>query len=335
MSGWVFHAPFINTHPGFNFYSVLERTKNLAQEKYPSVKTYRSLDEMLADASIELVVCNAPNSTHYEFARKALLAGKHVVVEKPFTIELAEAEELVALARMQQKVLSVFHNRRWDSDFKTVKKIVEDGSLGKIVEAEFHYDRFKEELSPKLHKETPGPGTGALYDLGSHLIDQALVLFGMPEAVFADIAIMRSVSKVDDYFEVLLYHPTFRVRLKSTYVARETVPSFVLHGTKGSFLKSRGDVQEAMLQSHVQPASPGYGIEKEADYGLLHTEINGELIRKTIPSEEGNYMQYYEELFKAIRNNGIVPVTAEDGLNVIKIIKAAFESNQEKKVVTL
>lgn len=335
MSGWVFHAPFINAHPGFNFYSVLERTKNLAQEIYPSVKTYRSLDEMLADTSIELVVCNAPNATHYEFAKKALLAGKHVVVEKPFTIEFAEAEELVELAHQQQRVLSVFHNRRWDSDFKTVKKICKEGSLGNIVEAEFHYDRFKEELSPKLHKETPGPGTGALYDLGSHLIDQALHLFGMPDAVFADIAIMRSISKVDDYFELLLYYPTCRVRLKSTYVARESVPSFVLHGTKGSFLKSRSDVQEAMLQHHVQPTAPGYGIEKEEDYGLLHTEINGELIRKRVPSEEGNYMQYYDELFNAIRNNDTVPVAAEDGLNVIKIIKAAFESDKQKKVVTL
>jgi scyllo-inositol 2-dehydrogenase (NADP+) len=204
-----------------------------------------------------------------------LLANKHVIVEKPFTIEVEEAEELIALAKQNNKVLSVFHNRRWDSDYRTVKKVIEEGLLGDIAEAEFHYDRFKEELSPKLHKEAPGPGTGALYDLGSHLIDGALHLFGMPQAVFGDIRTVRPVSKVDDYFDVLLYYPDKRIRVKGTYVAREPIPSFVLHGSKGSFL------------------------------------------------------------YKAIRNNQTPPVTAKDGLNVIRIIKAAFKSNNEKRVVDL
>lgn len=335
MSGWVFHAPFINIHPGFNFYAVYERTKNLAEKKYPPVKTFRHLDEMLQDNNIDLVIVNTPNATHYEYAKKALLAGKHVVVEKPFTIEINEAEELIEIARQQQKVLSVYHNRRWDSDYKTVKKVVEEGWLGNIVEAEFHYDRFKEDLSPKLHKETPGPGTGALYDLGSHLIDQAVTLFGMPQAVFADIKIMRPVSKVDDYFEVLFYYDNLRVRLKSTYVAREIVPSFVVHGSKGSFLKNRGDVQEAMLQSEASPKSESWGTESEADWGLLNTEIKGKIKREYIPSEHGNYIDYYHDLYSAIRRGKPAPVTAEDGLNVIKIIKAAFKSNDEKRIVQL
>jgi predicted dehydrogenase len=335
MSGWVFHAPFINIHPWFNFYAVYERTKNLAAEKYPAVKTYRNIDEMLADENVELVIANAPNATHYEYAKKSLLAGKHVVVEKPFTIEIEEAEELIALAKEENKVLSVYHNRRWDSDFKTVQKIIQSGSLGDIVEAEFHYDRYKEDLSPKLHKEIPGPGTGALYDLGSHLIDQALTLFGMPQAVFADIFIMRPISKVDDYFELLLYYPSMRVRLKSTYVAREVVPSFVVHGSKGSFLKSRGDVQEAMLQQEISPKNEDWGSESENDFGLLHTEKDGKIIRKHIPSEQGNYLDYYHDLYAAIRKGKPAPVTAEDGLNVIKIIKAAFKSNEEKRIVEL
>jgi len=163
MSGWVFHAPFIDIHPGFNFYAVYERTKNLAEEKYPAVKTYRCLQEMLQDPLVELVIANAPNATHYEFAKLALLAGKHVVVEKPFTIELEEAHELLAIARSTGKVLSVYQNRRWDSDFKTVKEVIEEGLIGKVVEAEFHYDRFKDELSPKLHKEIPGPEPVACY----------------------------------------------------------------------------------------------------------------------------------------------------------------------------
>ncbi len=335
MSGWVFHAPFITTHPGFNFYAVLERTKNLAQEKYPFVKTYRSLEEMLADDNIELVISNAPNATHYDFTKKALRAGKHVVVEKPFTIELAEAEELIELARSKKKVLSVYHNRRWDSDYKTVKKIVQEGSLGNIVEAEFHYDRYKDELSPKLHKEVPGPGTGSLYDLGSHLIDQTLHLFGMPEAVFADIRIARAISKVDDYFDLLLYYPNLRVRLKSTYQAREPIPSFVIHGSKGSFIKARGDVQETKLQQHVSPANEEWGTEDESDAGLLHTEIEGEIVRRHVVSERGNYADYYEQLYQAIRHAAEPPVAAEDGLKVIQIIKAAIKSNEEKKVIKL
>jgi len=333
MSGWVFHAPFIDIHPGFNFYAVYERTKNLAEEKYPAVKTYRNLQEMLQDPRVELVIANAPNATHYEFAKLALLAGKHVVVEKPFTIELEEAHELLAIARSTGKVLSVYQNRRWDSDFKTVKKVIEEGLIGKVVEAEFHYDRFKDELSPKLHKEIPGPGTGALYDLGSHLIDQSLHLFGMPEAVFADIRIVRPISKVDDYFDLLLYYPKFRVRLKSTYQAREPIPSFVVHGTKGSFLKSRSDVQEAMLQLNVSPGKADWGIENPNDAGLLHTEVDGEIVRKSIPSEKGNYLVFYEQLYKAIRHSEEPPVTAEEGLKVIKVITAAIKSNVEKRVI--
>jgi len=335
MSGWVFHAPFIHAHPGFNLYAVYERTKNNAAQRYPHIITYRSLDDMLADPHIELVVSNAPNSTHYEFTKKALLAGKHVVVEKPFTIELEEAAELVALANEKNRVLSVYHNRRWDSDFKSVQHIIQQGVLGKIVEAEIHYDRYKEELSPKLHKETPGPGTGALYDLGSHLVDQALQLFGMPEAVFADMAALRPISLVDDYFELLLLYPGLRVRLKATYVARETVPAFVVHGLKGSFIKPRADVQETLLQELADVTSDNWGTEPASAQGILHTEHDGVIVRATIPGEKGNYMDYYHGIYHAIRNNAPAPVTAVDGLKVIKIIKAAYKSYEEKSVVTL
>lgn len=335
MSGWVFHAPFIHLHQGFNLYAVYERSKNLAQEKYPGIITYRSLDEMLADENIDLVIVNTPNATHYEFAKRSLEAGKDVVVEKPFTIEIEEAEELIALAKKQDKILSVYHNRRWDSDFLTVRKVIEQKLLSDVVEAEMHYDRYKEELSPKLHKETPGPGTGALYDLGSHLIDQAILLFGMPKAVFADIAILRPISKVDDYFELIMFYDDKRVRLKSTYVAREPVPSFVIHGSKGSFLKSRADVQEAALQSMNVPGNGNWGREPDAEQGLLHTQHNGQLIKEHIPTEQGNYMYFYDALYNAIVNKTQPAVTAEDGLNVIKLIKAAFKSNNERRVVEI
>lgn len=335
MSGWVFHAPFITSHPGFNFYAVWERSKNLAQEKYPAVKTYRTLEKMLEDEAIELVVVNTPNITHYDYTKQALLAGKHVISEKPFTVTVAQAQELIQLAATQNKQLSVFHNRRYDSDYRTIKSVLDQKLLGNIVEAEFHFDRFKEEISPKVHKEIPMQGTGALYDLGSHLIDQALQLFGMPTAVFADIAMMRAISQVDDYFEVLLYYPSSRVRIKGSYQVREALPGYVLHGSKGSFIKPKTDMQEAQLQEGKLPTDADYGIEPETEKGLLHTETDGKLIKEYIPSLTGNYTDYYEGIYQSIRNNASLPVTAEEGMNVIKIIETAFKSNHEKRVIEL
>jgi predicted dehydrogenase len=336
MSGWVFHAPFIAANPNYNLYAVWERTKNLAQEKYPAIKTFRTLHEMLADGNVELVVVNTPSITHYEYAKQALLAGKHVIVEKPFTGKTEEGEELIELSRKQNSVLSVYHNRRYDSDFKTIKKILDEGLLGNIVEAEFHYDRFDENLSYKIHKETPGIGVGSLYDLGSHLIDQALQFFGMPQAVFADIFAMRPISKVDDYFEVLLYYPSMRVRLKASYQTREALPGYVIHGSKGSFIKNKADVQERDLQAGKAPGSNDWGTEPEDQQGLLHTQMpDGKIIKEYITSEKGNYGEYYAAMYNAIRNKANVPVTANEGLNVIKIIEAAFQSNNEKKLINL
>src|SRR5215212_8310209 len=335
MSGQVFHAPFIEVHDGFNFYAVWERSKNLAQEKYPAVKTYRTLEELLADKDVELVVVNTPNYTHYEYAKKALYAGKDIIVEKPFTVTVEEGEELIALAKRKGKMISVYQNRRYDSDYKAIRKIVKEGWLGNIAEAEFHYDRYKEELSPKVHKEIPGPGTGALYDLGSHLIDQALQLFGKPEKVFADIRIVRPVSQVDDYFEVLLYYPNLRVRLHSSYLVREPLPAYAVHGSKGSFIKSKTDVQEAALLGGAMPGRDNWGKEPESEKGFLHTEHDGKLVKEYISSEPGNYLDYYDGIYKALRENAKPPVSAEEGLSVVRVIVAAFESSRSGCVVKL
>jgi scyllo-inositol 2-dehydrogenase (NADP+) len=335
MSGWVFHAPFISTNAGFNFYAVLERSKNLAQQKYPLVKVFRTLEEMLADDAIELIIVNTPNNTHFNFCKRALMAGKHVICEKPFTVTVAEADELILLAHAQQKKISVYQNRRYDSDYKTIQSVLDKKLLGKMVEAEFHFDRYKLELSAKIHKETAGLGTGALYDLGSHLIDQAIQLFGMPNAVFADIAVMRPLSQVDDYFELLLYYPTSRVRIKSSYQVREALPGYILHGSKGSFIKPKTDVQEAQLLSGKLPTNDDYGIEPVSEHGLLHTESKEKIIKEYIPSLRGNYAAYYEGIYQAIRHDDPLPVTAEDGRKVIKIIEAAFKSNHEKCVIDL
>jgi scyllo-inositol 2-dehydrogenase (NADP+) len=335
MSGQVFHAPFLNVHSGFNMYGVWERTKNLAQEKYPSVKTFRSLDELLGDEQIELVVVNTPSVTHYEYAKKCLQANKNVIVEKPFTATVEQGEELIALAKQKGKLLSVYQNRRYDSDYKALKRVVDEKLLGQLIEAEFHYDRFTGQLSYKAHKETPTPGVGIVYDLGSHLIDQALTLFGIPQSVFADIDVVRPNSLVDDYFELLMFYPHFRVRIHSSLLVREQLPAYILNGTKGSFIKAKTDVQEVALQAGGVPNTPDWGNEPENEKGLLHTEKDGRVTREYVASGQGNYMEYYEGIYKALRLNEAPPVSAEEGLNVIRIITAAHESSREKKVVKM
>ena len=335
MSGVVFHAPFIEANTNFNLYGVLERTKNEAQKRYPTIKTIRSLDDLLADEAIELVVVNTPNITHFDFAKKVILAGKHLVIEKPFTATVNEAKELIQLAKEQNVVLSVFHNRRYDSDFKTVKKVLNQGLLGKIIDAEIHYDRFDPNLSYKIHKEENTAAVGSLYDLGSHLIDQSLVLFGMPNAVYADLSSFRRTSKVIDYFDVKLYYKSHRVTLKSSYFVREPLPGNIFHGTKGSFIKSKADVQEKELMEGKKPSLANWGAEPKKEEGLLHTEKNGEIIREKVPSLKGNYMEYYDGIYEAIRNKKTVPVSGNEGLDVIKVIEAALQSNSENKRIDL
>lgn len=335
MSGKVFHAPFIDMHKGFELAGIWERSQSASAAFYPNARIYRSLEEILADPSIELVVVNTPTGTHYDFTKKVLQAGKHAVVEKAFTTTTAEAIELNALAEQQQLLLSVFQNRRWDSDFKTVKKIVREGWLGEVMEAEIHFDRFKDALSPKLHKETAVPGAGIVSDLGPHLIDQAIHLFGMPQAVFADIRITRPGSQVDDYFEILLYYPMLRVRLKSGYQVREPFPSYVIHGRKGSFLKTRADVQEARLLANEKPNLANWGTEPISEQGLLHTEKNGQVIREKVPTLQGNYYDYYEGIYQSLRKGKPVQVSAADGIHVMQIMEAARESSRERKVISL
>ncbi|RBL93975.1 Gfo/Idh/MocA family oxidoreductase [Chitinophaga flava] len=333
MSGQVFHAPFIHVNPGFEFTAVVERSKNLAKQRYPNVKVYTTVDDMLADKELELIVVNTPNYTHFDYVKAALEAGKNVIVEKPFTVNTEEAKTLIELAASKKLLLSVYHNRRYDSDFKIVRKVINDGLLGDILEAEIHYDRFKEELSYKKHKEQALPGTGSLYDLGSHLIDQALQLFGFPQAVWADIRIIRQESVVDDYFELVLYYNNLRVRLKCSYLIREALPSYQLHGRKGSFIKTKSDIQEAQLQRGLFPNSPDWGAEAPHEWGLLHTEIDGKVVKQFLPSTNGNYMEYYQGIYEALANNAPNPVNPRDAENVIRIIETAFQSSKEGKVI--
>jgi predicted dehydrogenase len=336
MSGKVFHAPFLSCLPGFVFAAVVERHAKKAQERYPGVISYDSVEAMLADDSLDLIVVNTPSGSHYGYAEKALQAGRHVVVEKPFTATAAEAAGLMRLAREQGRLLCVFQNRRWDSDFLTVRQVIGENLLGTLIETEIRYDRYRVELNAqKPHKEKPGPAVGLLYDLGPHLVDEAIVLFGKPEAVSAIVRRHRPGSLVDDYFDLRLLYPGFTCILKSSLLAREPLPGYAVHGTLGSFIKSRADVQEARLQEGVSPCSPGWGEEPQDEWGLLHTEKEGKEVRERYPSVPGDYRQFFLGLHAALTAGAPPPVPLADSLLNIRIIEAALAADAGRRVVSL
>lgn len=334
MSGKVFHAPFLELHPGFELLGSWERSKKLIQDDYPDVKSYPTLEAVLED-EVDLVVVNTPVGTHFEYAKKVLLAGKHAIVEKAFTTTVAEAQELAALAKEKGVKLSVFQNRRWDSDLKTVQRSIQEGVLGDIVEAEFHFDRYNPILSPKPHKETANAGAGILKDLGPHLIDQALYLFGFPTAVMSDIRITRKDSLVDDWIDIALYYDTFRVRLKASFFVREAIPAYQIHGKKGSFLKPRGDVQEDDLKLAKKPNLDTWGKEPIELEGIVHTDMDGVKIRGKVATAQGNYYEFFDGVYNSIANDTAEPVTAQDGVRVMQIIEAAIQSSEQKRVIDL
>jgi predicted dehydrogenase len=335
MSGRVFHAPFIHAHSGFALIGIWERTKSISTQYYPGITVYRSLEEVLADRTIDLVVINTPTNTHYEFTKKVLIAGKHAVVEKAFTTTVEEAIELHELAKQKNLFLSVYQNRRWDSDFLTVKKVIEGGKLGNIIEAEFHFDRYKPALGAKDHKEKPGPGAGLLNDLGPHLIDQALHLFGQPNTVFANIRTLRQGSLVDDYFAITLLYDTKNIILKSSMLVKEPLPSFIVHGTKGSFIKKRADPQEALLLKDIVPTKTHWGRENEADYGELVYEDNDTTYQEVVTSDIGNYGAYYEAVFQSIAYHQPIAVKATEAIATMQIMEAARESNNKQALIPL
>ncbi|TRX40355.1 Gfo/Idh/MocA family oxidoreductase [Flavobacterium restrictum] len=332
MSGKVFHAPFLTVHPGFELLGSWERSKKAIQVDYPTVKSYATLTDLLGD-DVDLVVVNTPVETHYEYAKQVLLAGKHAIVEKAFTTTVTQAQELAALAKEKGLKLAVFQNRRWDSDFKTVQKVISEGLLGELVEAEFHFDRYNPLLSPKQHKETASDGAGILKDLGPHLIDQALCLFGLPKAVFGDVRITRAHSLVDDWIDATLFYPDFRVRLKASFFVREANPAYTIHGKKGSFLKPRGDVQEDELKLGNKPNQTTWGTESDENRGLLHTEMDGKVIKEKIKTLQGNYYAFFEGVYQAIVHDAQEPVMAQDGVQVMQVIEAIIQSSQEGKVM--
>lgn len=329
ISARTFHIPFILTHHGFHLRTVMERTGNTAADKYPWIFTARTIEDVIEDPEIELVVICSPNTTHYPYASAAMEAGKHVIVEKPFTNTTAEAKELISIAKETNRICAVYQNRRYVADFLTMKKIIDEGLIGEPREFFAHYDRFRPHpRTYGLWREEPLPGSGIFYDLGPHLIDQALVLFGMPQFIRADIRSMKPYSKVDDYFDVRLEYENLIVTLHASMLVREMGPRYMIHGTMGSFIKSGEDPQEELLKLGKMPDTIDWGKEPEENYGLLHTEINGNIIREKYPSLQGGYQLFYENVFNAIRKNYPLQETPEDGYRVISIIEHAFEASR-------
>lgn len=334
MSGSIFHAPLLHTHRGFVLKKIMQRKGSSALEKYPYVTISRDYNELLSDDEIELIVVNTPDNMHYDFASKALEAGKHVVVEKPFTTSVNDGEKLIALAGKKNRVLSVFQNRRWDGDFLTVQKIIRNNTLGRLVEYEAHFDRYRNYIQDSW-KEKPEYQTGTLYNLGSHLIDQALVLFGMPEAVYADIRIMRTGGRVDDAFDLKLYYKDIKVTLKAGYLVREPGPKFMIHGTEGSFVKYGLDPQEEDLKQGRSPDETNWGTEPESEWGILNAKKDWLRIRTRIKTVPGCYIEYYSNIYDVIVKGAELSVKPEEALDVIRIIHAAYTSSEKRQAVSL
>ncbi len=335
MSGEIFHAPLLHTHGGFNISSVLQRNSSKANERYPKAKIVRSIDEIMNDDAIELLIVNTPNETHFPFTTRALEAGKHVVVEKPFTVSTAEAEGLIKLAKEKGKLLSVFQNRRWDGDFLTIKNIINDKLVGNLAEFELHYDRYRNYIEANTWKEESGPGTGILYNLGSHMLDQVLVLFGMPLELDARIGIQRPGGKVDDYYDIRLQYDGFHAIVKSSYLVREQGPRYILHGTEGSFIKYGIDPQEQALKEGKYPGTTSWGSEPRELWGKLNTTIGNVHFEGLVETVSGNYPAFYENIYGAIREGKELLVKPEEAKNVIRMIEACIESNRHRKAIRL
>lgn len=334
-AGKFMHAPFLVTQPeNYEVIAVLERHKEESKQLFPHAKIVRSIEDLLQINEVELVVITTPNDTHFPYAKAAALAGKHVVTDKPFTITSGDAFELVQLSKQTNKIVSVFQNRRYVCDFLTIKEILNKKLLGNVHEFEAHYDRYRPEAKPNAWREENKPGTGILYDLGSHLIDQALVLFGLPKTITADIRLQRSHAKTDDNFELKLDYGFTKVILKSGMLVREPGPRYMIHGTKGSFLKYGEDPQEAFLRAGKLPTEvPNWGEETAENYGLLHTEINGQIICEKYPSLKGDFGYYYQNLYKTIREDAVLREKPEHGYNTVRLVELSNESNKIKATI--
>ncbi|MCQ4323055.1 oxidoreductase [Stutzerimonas stutzeri] len=329
LAGSVFHAPLVNAEARMRLASVVTSRKDQVTNDLPGVQVVETADELFADPNIELVVVASPNTTHVPFARAALVAGKHVVIDKPFAPTLGEADALIALAEEKDRFLSIFHNRRWDDGFLTARHCIEQGLVGTVAHYEVHFDRFRPAIKQGW-REQPLKGSGLLYDLGPHLIDQSLVLFGLPKAVTADVITQRPQAVMDDYFHVILDYGRMRAILHAATLVRRPGPHVILHGDAGSFSKHGLDPQEAALKAGWRPGMPGWG--ETIHQGIL-TRVDGtETMIDTLP---GRYEAYYAAVAASIRDGAPPPVTGREARDVMLVLETALRSAVERRTVAV
>ncbi len=329
LSGRYFHAPFLKVNPGFKLTKVVTSNSSSVHDFDTTVEVVQSAEELLADAKIDVVFICTPNHLHFPYAKAALEAGKHVVIEKPFANTTAEADVLIALAKEKNLVVTAYQNRRWDADFLTIQALLKEGKLGNIVEYEGHYDRYRPEIAQGTWKEVAAAGAGNLYNLGPHIIDQALVLFGAPESVTATIKIIREGGETDDYFDIRLAYADKTVILKASLMVFENSLRYVIHGSTGSFIKYGLDIQEDTLRKNILPDTQPWGEEPQSQWGTLYTQNGPE----TISSMAGNYMPFYDNLYAAIAKGEAIEVTPQQARNTTRVIELALESNRLKQTL--
>ncbi len=333
MAGRVFHGPLLSSVEGIELAAVMERSTERAAERYPGVKVYRSLKEMLAGDALDFFVVATPSATHFEVAREILLAGKNVVVDKPMSVASSQVAELIRLARERKVLLAPFQNRRWDGDFLTVKKLLAEGLLGQLVHFESRFDRWRPfPPTDRLWKEDPASG-GVLLDLGSHLVDQALALFGKPESVWAELLREREWARVNDGFEIRLRYPSFAVVLGANCLSLPAGPRYHLRGSKGNYWKHGLDPQEAALNKVTRIDDAHWGEEPRSEWGVLHLEANGRTETRQVESIRGDYRVYYAGIRDALLGKAPLPVTAVDAWRTERVLEWAQESSESRREI--
>jgi len=326
LAGRVFHTAVVEATPGLELACVVQRSGNDVAREYPKARQAHSVEEMLGDVGIRLVVIATPSYSHFQLARQCLHAQRNVVIDKPFTLTSAEAAELIHIARGKKLLLTAYQNRRWDGDFQTVQQLLAGGELGRVVSYEAHYDRFRTEPRLDVWRENGLPGGGTLFDLGPHMIDQALTLFGKPESIVADVRMERRSAVVDDAWDVFLKyeqpHP-MTVLLRSTLTACTPGPRYVIHGTKGSFTKWGLDPQEDQIKAGMAFDAPGFGEDPESDWGELHTAAG----TRRVPTLKGDYRGYYANVRDALLGRAELAVQPEQAWRTTRLIELARESS--------
>ena len=340
LAGRIFHAPFVSAVPGLRLCAIVQRTGDDCVRAYPQTQHLRSADELLGRADIELVVVATPNPTHFELGMQALHAGKHVVIDKPFAGTEAQAREMTALARSKGLVLAPFHNRRWDGDFLTVSKLLDAGTLGRVVSFESHFDRYRPLQRENTWKEAGDPSNGLLYDLGPHLVDQTLALFGSPNTVTASVRSDRDRSEIEDAFDIALGYAGCIAWCRSSMLAAEAAPRFLIHGVNGSFRKYGLDPQEPALVGGAKVPPMGSAEvwleEPASEFGTLALAHDladpGKLLRSVVPTERGDYREFYANVRDTILG-ATLTVTPEAGANAIRVLELARQSSHERRTV--